>query len=250
MARFFLACTPRTGNLWFRRLLASSLGSIATAAHSPDEVDWASIPRDAIVAMHWHFSESFHAQLARDGFSPIVTVRHPLDVLISILQFSQHEPATAQWLKGEAGDETCLRTADPTSPEFLEYALSDRAAALLSVSMEWLDHAVSIIRYEELVKSPERVLSDVIDRIGETAKLPVADVVGSNSLESLRAFSRYHFWRGQPGLWKFLITRECGSEISRRHRAVFSVLGYDCEFDAAPTPEMVRETWRALSVSA
>jgi hypothetical protein len=87
--------------------------------------------------MHWRRSPTFHQFLMERQFEVLVTVRHPLDVLISILHFAQYEPATRRWLDGEGGNETSLLGADPTSEAFLAYALSGRASALFEVSAEW-----------------------------------------------------------------------------------------------------------------
>ena len=247
MKRLFLACTPRTGNLWFRKMLAASLGIQNVAAHSPEEVPWRDLPTDCLVAMHWHYSDGFAAFLRSQGFSSIVTMRNPLDVLISILQFSKHEPATARWLNGEGGDERGLACADPTSPEFLQYALSERAAALLGISSEWAPHALSVVRYEELVECSETVLTRVLREVGETAVVPLSDVIAQNTMERLRPVSKHHFWRGEPGLWRKLLTQEFCRAISARHAELMAVTGYDHSHATAPSAEAVRELWEKLS---
>jgi hypothetical protein len=250
MQRLFLACTPRTGNTWFRKMLAASLRFHETAAHSPQEIAWSTLPPECIVAMHWHFSDEFARFLRHRKFFPIVIVRHPLDVLISILQFAKGEPATARWLGGEGGDERLLADADPTSPEFLEYALSARAALLLGISAEWTRHAVSVVRYERLVEQPAHVLGAVLDRMGRAPVVPSAEVVAGFALERLKRISKNHFWRGEAGLWRKLLTREIREEIFRRHGGLFHSLGYHCECPTAPTAEIARETWHRLCESA
>src|SRR5580658_5969913 len=103
MKRLFLACTPRTGNLWFRKMLAASLEVMEIAAHSPDEIDWDALSEGCLVAMHWHRTSAIQKLLDARAMEVLVTVRHPLDILISILRFCQLEPATARWLEGEGG---------------------------------------------------------------------------------------------------------------------------------------------------
>ena len=75
--------------------------------------------------------------LQRHGFRVLVLSRHPLDVLISILHFVRKDRETNNWLGGEGGDERSIFGASPCSPQFLAYATSERAKALLSVSREW-----------------------------------------------------------------------------------------------------------------
>jgi hypothetical protein len=245
MKRFFIACTPRTGNLWFRKLLTGSLGIMEMAAHNPEEVSWQTLPPECAVAMHWDYSSPFVAMLRSLDFTPVVTARHPLDVLISILQFSQSEP-TARWLEGRGGSERVLRNADPASPEFLQYALSDRAAALLSVSAAWRSAAREIIRYEDLVKDPEAVLRRVLNTFGRSPRVPLPEVVAAHTFARLRPISTTHMWRGIPGLWRELLPEDRVHVIYRRHRLVFESLGYQCDHPAAPTREVARERWRAL----
>jgi len=126
-------------------MLAGCLDMRVTAAHSPAEVNWEALQEDCLLAMHWRHTPEMEAILGE--FEILVTARHPLDVLISILQFSQHEPATARWLEGEGGNENLLMDASPTDKKFLDYALSDRAAALLSVSVEWRERARAVVPY-------------------------------------------------------------------------------------------------------
>jgi len=227
-------------------MLSTALGMCESAAHSPDDVDWTALPDDCLVAMHWHRTQELAGFLASRGFKPIVTVRHPLDVLISILHFSQCDPATAQWLAGEGGDETLLRGADPTSLEFLEYALSDRASALLAISAEWARHAVSIVRYEDLVAQPKTVVELVIRQLSLSPRKPLAEVIAAHTIELLRPISPHHIWRGEPGLWRRLVIREFWENIWQRHRETFELFGYSCHSPTNVTPAAARESWRAL----
>lgn len=247
MKRIFLACTPRTGNVWFRKMLAASIGCSESSAHSPDEVAWPTLPSECVVAMHWHYSREFAGFLSSHALVPLVTVRHPLDVLISVLHFSQHEPSTARWLCGEHGDECRLMNTNPTSPEFLEYALSDRAAALLAISMEWLVHAVAVVRYEDLVAQPESVLGAVLEKIGCKSEAPLADIVAAHTLARLKPLAIHHFWRGEPGLWRKVLTRDFRAAIVERHAQVFETLGYDCSSSiAVPSREAALSAWNML----
>jgi hypothetical protein len=57
--------------------------------------------------------------------------RHPLDVLVSMLNFIRHEPLTARWLEGNAEIPKTLVGQAPTSENFLNYAMSWGAENLL-----------------------------------------------------------------------------------------------------------------------
>ena len=248
MKRLFLACTPRTGNLWFRKLLASALEITAVAAHSPLKIDWDALPDGFLVAMHWHRTKEMQDLLRERRIDVLVTVRHPLDILISILRFSQFEPATAFWLEGEGGSETVLKDANPADRRFLDYALSERAAALFSVSLEWLRQARAVVRYEDLVENPQKTLQEVLDTLGEAATRPLDEAIRSFEISQLRSVTGKHCWLGRPGLWRAVISDEYRQAIYQKHCSVFEAFGYTV---AGPklTAEEALSNWRDLLVS-
>jgi hypothetical protein len=137
MNRLAVVGTSRSGNTWLRILLAQLYDLAQYAAHTPDALDWETLPENCIVQLHWHRLPPFTTFLAAQNFRVVTMARHPLDILISILQFSPHEPQTACWLDGENGNETAIHNKSVISPEFLAYAVSSRAQALLSISREW-----------------------------------------------------------------------------------------------------------------
>lgn len=245
--RLFIVCTPRTGNTWLRKLLAGALGLPEYAAHAVEEIAWLELPPGCVISMHVHNTPVFRRHLDDLNFRVIVTVRHPLDVLVSILQFSQHEPATARWVGGDCGDESALAGADPLSREFLDYCLSDRAAVLLSVSLQWMADAAAVVRYEPLVESPQASLSELLDRLKLSSVRPLQQIVAENTIDKLRKdLSQYHFWRGTPSLWKRLLPADVAIPILNRHRSAFERLGYACDYDPRLTREQARNNWNAL----
>jgi hypothetical protein len=228
-------------------MLAQATRGVAVAAHSPADIVWDSLESPCIVAMHWHRTDAFHAFLSERGFDVAVMVRNPLDVLISILHFSQYEPATANWLEGEGGDERSLLGADPASPEFLDYALSRRAALLLKVSAEWHSSARHVVRYERLVADPVGTLDLALRRLGCTAAAP-DQAVRENTIERMRTFSRHHFWRGEPGVWQRLIPSDYRRTIYERHRDVFELWGYERPDEGPLSPALARQNWNLVCV--
>jgi hypothetical protein len=228
-------------------MIAAAVQDLAVETrHTPAEISWDASPRNRLVAMHWRRTPEFHEFLTSHNFDVIVTARHPMDVLISILQFSQHEPATARWVNGEGGDESRIRGADPGSAAFLEYALSSRAAALLAVSAEWSPYARAVVRYEDLVHRPEQTLAQVLGSLGLEAKGPLSNAVKDNAIERLRDFSVHHFWRGEPGIWRRLITPENARQIHERHKTVFEVMGYGLGSSYSLSQKESLENWKAI----
>ncbi len=227
-----LVSTPRSGNTWFRRLMATTFMLEERAVHNPEDLGWHQLPDRFVLQCHWHRVEPFTSLLEEHQFRVVVLSRHPLDVLISILHFAPHEAQTARWLEGEGGNEASILGAKPRSAEFLEYATGPRAAALLTVSHEWRQAEGNYsLRYEDLVYDPAGELK----KLGEALNHPatpeaIKEAIASNSMERLRAGClNQHFWQGRPGLWKSLLPAEEARRIARFHRVVFDGGRYDCD---------------------
>jgi hypothetical protein len=253
LERFFIACTPRTGNTWLRKLLAGNLDLTEYPVHKLDEVPWNDLPPRCIVAMHTHADPELVKYLSERHFRIIVTTRHPLDILISILAYTQFQRKTRRWLAGEDGDESSLLGAAPTDRAFFDYALSARAAVLLGVSVEWLAYAADVVRYESLAAEPHIFLSDMFARLGVAPVGSICNVVAGNSIERLRALHAehsFHFWRGECGLWRRLLPADVAVPIAERHRTIFEALGYTCDYDPNLSRDRASDNWRSLHASA
>jgi hypothetical protein len=225
--------TPRSGNNWLRHLLCSLYDMAGFAVHNPAELDWSALPADCLLAVHWHPSPSFLERLEAHRFRPLVLARHPLDVLVSILQFALHT-STERWLEGEGGNERGIVGAMPRSTAFLNYARGPRAAALLAVSHEWWQIPGCVrVRYENLKRDAPGELRRLADDFGVLPRRAIADVVAEKSLANLREATgaTHHFWQGRTGLWKSLFPAEEAQAIARAHAPVFADLGYDCDPD-------------------
>jgi Sulfotransferase domain len=235
--RVALISTPRAGNNWLRHLLVGLYQVPSLPVHTPREIDWAALPRECLLAVHWHPSPSFLERLDQHGFQMIVLARHPLDVLISILHFALHyssTQATQRWLEGEDGNERSIFGAMPRSTAFLDYATGRRAGALLAVSQEWWQVPGCLkVRYEEVLQDPQGTLQRLAEGLGVPGRALVAEVVAANSMAKLRhsTGSKYHFWQGQSGLWRHLLPAAETALIADAHQPVFAALGYEVDPD-------------------
>lgn len=239
--RIAIVSTPRSGNTWLRRLLATAYNLIEQAKHDPRDFEWENLAEGCVYQIHWHPVETFLSLLDHYRFKVIVLCRHPMDVLISILHFAPFEPETACWLDGEGGTEESILAATPSSPEFISYAIGPRAGALLSVSQEWW-HQPGIIRcrYEKLVQNPQGELRRVVNALDRPISDDAIDIaIQSNSLERLRRTSKNnHFWKGSPGIWKQLIPAPQARSIWEVHSGIFHEFGYMCDPDV--TLDLIR----------
>lgn len=250
--RLAIVSTPRSGNTWLRKLLASMYDLPQIAVHTPREIAWQSLPPKVILQIHWRDTDNFVSLLAENGFRPIVIARHPLDVLISILHFATYESQTARWLDGEAGSEISIINKSPLSSEFIDYAVGKRSAALLSISTAWWNRENTWqVRYENLVADTAEELSKLNEQLGLKPALPILDVIPLNSLASLRrTAANNHFWQGKCGHWKHLLTAAVARRIASSRQSVLNELGYVCDPDENLTEEMAIATWNSLAVSA
>jgi hypothetical protein len=225
--KLVLVSTPRSGNTWLRHILAGMYQLEQYAVHTPESIDWAALPPRCIVQLHWHNTPEFAQLVAGHGFQVVTICRHPLDVLLSILQFAPHEPQTANWLAGAGGDESSIYYQSPSSPAFLAYATSARAAALLSVTPDWW-HAPGLVRvrYEDLVNQTEATLHSLTGQFGP-AQADIKTVLEPLHIDKLRlTTTNHHFWKGQPGLWREMIPMDAAVKMAQAHQGVLESLDY------------------------
>lgn len=235
--------------MWLRRLLVGALGSEELSADTPGAVPWDELPERLVLQLHWPPDAELEARLDEHHFASAVITRHPLDVLISILQFAQSEPETARWLNGAGGNELSLIDADPTSSAFVSYAISERAKRLLDLTPAWRasQRPTASIRYEDLVASPEAELEQLLRELNLAPKTNVADVVAANTLTELRRETgSRHFWLGQPGHWRSLLPVRVAERVAPVHERAFSAGGYNADADASLDDQEARTRWRAL----
>jgi hypothetical protein len=231
--RVAIVSTPRSGNTWLRHLLSVAYEIPTIAVHNPRDLDWSTLPADCILQMHWHPIPSFLTRLEEHQFRIVVLARHPLDILISILHFSLHEP-TARWLEGEEGNERSIYGAMPCSSAFVQYAGGRRARALLSITPEWWNLTGALtVRYESLVRDAQGELGRLVNEIGGEVKKSLCNALAATTIPRLRVMAQndHHFWQGKPGLWKNLLTAHEAIEIARAHAGTMQTLGYPCDPD-------------------
>jgi hypothetical protein len=216
--------TPRCGNTWVRLVLADILKLEPLSVHNYSELG--AIPERAIVQLHWYREPRFQRFLQDNGFKTLVLSRHPLDVLVSILNFIRYEPLTARWLEGNAEIPASLIGEPPISRAFVQYATSWGAENVLSISYQWWhdSHAVKV-RYEDLVKRPHKALLSLAREFDPAAR-DENGAIGRFSVPFFQSLPNKHGWQGRPGLWRELIVYFDARAIYQRHRRVFEVMDY------------------------
>lgn len=231
--RLAVISTPRSGNCWLRHMLAETLELEPIIVHLPSEVLWDNVPERAILQLHWLPDESFRAHLAKYEFRVVVLARHPLDVLISILAFSQHDDSTLRWLDGAGGSERSLAGVTPLSEPFLDYATGSRAKQLLGVSSQWWNlPGVCRVHYEDLMLDSAGRLAALIAELDVSPRKSPVEVAARSTPEDMRAQNvhmLFHVWQAQGSLWRRFLTEKIARQVYQAHAADFSTLSYACD---------------------
>ncbi|HJZ89229.1 MAG TPA: sulfotransferase domain-containing protein [Gemmataceae bacterium] len=246
--RIAVVSTPRVGNTWVRHLLAAAYQVPHVARHWLADKDWAELPPEVVLQIHWRHEPAFVAELESQGFRVVTVARHPLDVLVSILHFCVYESESEGWLLGAGGTEADIYGAMPRSRAFVEYAKGPRAAQLLAVMPDWWGRpGVLGVRYEDCVRDPEGEVRRLESEFGPVRCASRADAVAACSLARLRQrATNNHFWKGSPGLWRTLLAAAEAREIADALPDVFTGLGYACDPDAGLDPLTADRNWVRL----
>ena len=246
--------TPRSGNTWLRRVLATAYalgGDVGweRAVHDPAEIDWGAAPSQSIVQVHLRRTREFEGVMARHEVRAVVPRRHPFDVLISILQYATHVHDTHLWLDSEGGDESPIRGLDPNHTAFVAYACGPRAKALLAVSREWGDAPGAVsVRYEDLVADPLPTLGSLAEALGQPPIVAWEEALAANTKDEMRKTHGFgHIWKGRPGLWRSLLTRPVAEALASAHRPLLDAFGEPSVADPGLTSRQALEHWRSLN---
>ncbi len=227
--RIAVISTPRVGNSWIRSVLAGALGMQEIAVHNIMDIK-DPLPEKVFLQIHWYREPNFQRWLIENKFQILCISRHPLDILLSILHYIRHEPATARWLEGNGLIPEELKHLSPVDADFLEYATSFGYENLLSISYQWWHEPSAIkLRYEDCVANPVGVLSELILRLGGDPS-NINMWLEKLSLEKMRATPNKHGWQGQPELYKSLIPYLSARRIAEHHRNIFSYMNYHVQF--------------------
>ena len=252
--RLAVISTPRSGNTWVRALLARLYDLVELPVHFPQQLDWEALPRRCVIQLHWYPEESFTATLERAGVRVVVLARHPLDVLISWLNYSYYVHQEGVCPGKEACDKCDILGVSPRSDALIDYAGGRVGHWLLSHSPAWWNRdGVLHARYEDLVAEPEVALGRLLDEIGERPRQPIAQVLEATSIHQMKPSKdawAFHYWQGRPGLWRSLITAEVARAIAAGRPEPFEVLGYSCDPDESLGDTEADLNWLRLQLDS
>ena len=232
--RIAIISTPRSGNTWLRHLISRLYDLPQVAVHELDDEGWRALPHSCALQLHWRHEEPFVNRLREEGFRIVCLARHPFDVLLSILHISIYGVESEKWLRGQYGDESGLWGAMPRSLAFLDYAKSERARILFSVTDDWWQTPGTLsIRYEDLVHDCQKELLKLQEWAGPFTGESIDQAIEGTSIQNLRRVTGHgqHFWLGKPGLWRELLTIVEARELELALSNFISKPGYTCDPD-------------------
>ena len=251
--RLAVVSTPRSGNTWLRRLLAAAHGLRELGAHAPEGVDWADLPDRCVLQIHWMPDGAFVERLHRAEMRVITLARHPLDVLLSALNYNEHVHPAEGCTRPGCGRCAILGAA-PWDPEFLDYACGPWGGELLGFSPAWWDRpGVSRVVYERLATDPLGVFSTLVEDLGHAPTADLGATVDAHTPERMRlgfGADAHQVWQAMPGHWRSLIPEATARAIYEARRDVFEALGYACDPDPSLTPAAAERAWGRLQIAS
>jgi hypothetical protein len=252
--RLAVISTPRSGNTWVREVLAAVYELEQMPAHYPEQLPWGNLPRRCILQIHWYRDERFTELLEADGVRLVVLARHPFDVLMSWLNHVYYVHLEGICLEGQTCNECGIVGVLPRSAEFLDYACGRWGRYLLGYSPAWWDWPGAIrAHYEDLVADPEASFGRILGQIGEKPRRSLREALERNAIPQKKAAQKvrhFHFWQGQPGVWRSMLPAAEARAIAAAHPEPFDVLGYACDPDETLEAARADRSWLELQLDS
>lgn len=246
MRRIAIVSSPRSGNTWVRKIIAGAMNIQEIAVHNYLDIS-GEIPEECVLQVHWYREPNFQKWLVDNGFKVVVVSRHPLDVLLSVLNFARYAPQANRWLQGNTEVQSLSEDIDPVSEEFLRFAMGFGFENLLSVSYQWWHEPSALkVRYEDCVSAPAAIFGQLIEELGGEAG-SVPEFLERFSLQNMRDSPTRHGWQGRPGLYKELIPTFFAVRIYWSHRRLFQRMNYGLT-PYFLSPGKAKALWQELSV--
>jgi hypothetical protein len=237
--RVLIAAPPKTGNVWFEKLvsLAFDLKWVRTAppydywatrdaAPLVDFIKDGAYPDGSVFHQHYWPSDQF-LRIARDqGIFLVTTLRDPYDQFVSWYFYIQNF-AEAFVAARDPGQRAIGKPID--HPDVLDL-LANEFGAFLDQGIAWLHSGQSlVVRYEDLQAGAEAALTAAQRYFGVAPAMDLAQAAAGASAAAMRredaALAR-HIRTGRSGGWRDALSDVHLDILRRQHAERIARLGY------------------------
>jgi hypothetical protein len=217
IAKFvWIASYPRSGNTWMRFLLANLLyGRVSSTAALQDMVPdihrglvGAQLhgARKTLIKTHWRFAADL--PLREDTMGAIYIVRHPVDVLISNLNYVILRAQQGGELQNEAQRREFERRFIDSYVQgggyqrWREMGFGSWEENIRSWSEDPLPYTRLVLRYEQMRTDINGTMATVCRFLGvDTGDAAIQAAIDRSSLEALRALEEAEIQERRPGIF-------------------------------------------------
>ncbi len=211
----WIASYPRSGNTWVRFLLANLLyGPVPSSAALNTVIP--DIHRSLaggqlygrpklLIKTHWRFDPAL--PLREDTIGVIYVLRHPIDVLISNLDYNIVRSPQFATATPEMRQQASRRWIDDYIAQggrevWRQQGFGTWAENVASWADASLPYPRLVLRYEDIVDAPEAALARMAAFLGAAADAaPIAEAVRRSSFEAMRALEQQEIDRREPGIF-------------------------------------------------
>lgn len=231
--------SPRSGNSRCRRYLASAWRLDEYASHDPGLL-LAPPEGGGVLQVHATRTDAIERSVRGRGMRVVVTVRHPLDMLLSILHFAQFEDDVRRWPHGD--DVVALQGCDPTSEAFRAFATGSAFESLVRVSRSWWGRADAVVRFEHAASDLTSACA-ALARLDGTRECDTAAAERAAEFGYFHGLPNRHGWQGRAGYWTEFIDRSLARQVEEN---LGSLMGTYSTRDAQAVDAIdVRLAWAA-----
>ena len=240
--KIIIVGTPKTGNTWFKHLLADLYNlPVVTLKPEFDADEAAAAGPNWVSHQHYLPKQALLTWAKANGVIFITAIRHPADVLISLWHHIQKRKGKNAEIKQAAS--ILGQTGDIGSDTTLSFVEND-FHVYLNLSIAWLQVPGAIaLRYEDLWTKPLETLARLTDTIEprslESLKLSLC-ACELGLMQQLLDPEKKLIRRGGTGGWREILPEKIKEALARLdpYPAQFAALSYSMdESDPANAPQ-------------
>ena len=223
----FIFANPRSGNNAIGQSLSKAMG---WQKDSPStlNINYGKIKEPHIILIHKSKEEFTNEYTENIPYSVITITRHPFDIMLSAFRYSAKSGSCFEWVNRTVFPKPFYGVnKKPLSNDFIKWAQSKHAKALLATTVSWLDSADAIVRYEDFIDNGVDSITALIRKIGYDSKESVVKSAVQQVQDIyLKNDPKQHRWLSRVDTWRLFMTEETAKKLYSYHKSAFDALGY------------------------